>query len=150
MNNLDPPTSHNYSHDFFLFALRWTPRALFAGVAGYYSLGVAYDKGVMAAIDRVAIKVFRHFWGYAGIGAFMPTFQWYSAWGVRIICALAAGILYDLAERIVLAACRALKYCLYGEPELVPAPNTGINKVQELVAKFEESDRQDSPTRLTN
>lgn len=149
MNHLDPPTSHTYSHDFFLFALRWTPRALIAGVAGYYSLGVAYDKGVMAAIDRVAIRAFRHFWGYAGIGAFMPTFQWYSAWGVRIISALAAGILYDLAERIVLAACRAIKYCIFGEPEepkLIPAP---LNKVQELVAKFEESDRQGSPARLT-
>jgi hypothetical protein len=88
-------------HDFLQFILKWTPRTIVAGFAGYYSLGVAYEMGVMAAIDRIAIRILRHFMGYAGIGAFMPTFQWYSAWSVRIVSALGAGLLYDLTERII-------------------------------------------------
>lgn len=87
--------------DLLQFALKWTPRTIVAGFAGYYSLGVAYEMGIMAAIDRIAIRILRHFMGYAGIGAFMPTFQWYSAWGVRVASALGAGILYDLTERII-------------------------------------------------
>ena len=106
MNNVNPTLTHSFSQDVFQFALRWTPRAIIAGIAGYYSLGVAYEKGVMAAIDRVAIRVFHHFFGYAGIGAFMPTFQWYAAWSVRIFSALAAGLLYDVAERIIIFSYR--------------------------------------------
>lgn len=82
------------------FFFKWTPRAIVAGFAGYYSLGVAYDIGIMARIDYHAIKAFRHFFGYAGIGAFMPTFQWYSAWSVRIASACIAAATYDLALRV--------------------------------------------------
>lgn len=103
--------------DFAQFLLRWTPRTIIAGFAGYYSLGMAYDRGLMAAIDRVAIQVFRHFLGYAGMGAIMPTFQWYSAWGVRIVAALAAGLLYDLTERMVLISWRSMKNCCCGIQE---------------------------------
>ena len=98
LNNKDPSPR---IHDLYQFALRWTPRAIVAGIAGYYSLGIAYDKGVMSQLDRIAIKVFKHTVGYSGLGAFMPTFQWYAAWGVRITAAIVAGILYDLIERIV-------------------------------------------------
>ncbi|GAB4190078.1 MAG: hypothetical protein Tsb0015_11020 [Simkaniaceae bacterium] len=84
------------------FVITWGPRAIFAVIAGYYSLGVAYDIGLMAAIDRVAIDVLKHYIGYAGLGAAMPTFQWYSAWAVRISAAAAGGLLYDVLERISL------------------------------------------------
>ena len=86
------------------FAITWTPRAIVSGLAGYYCLGIAYGIGIMAKIDGVAIPILRSSVGYAGIGAFMPTFQWYSAWAVRIVASIAAGILYDLIERIVRAA----------------------------------------------
>ncbi len=84
------------------FALRWTPRLIVMGFVGYYSLGVAYEKGIMAAIDRVAIRILRHYVGYAGLGALMPTFQWYAAWSVRALAVIGAGLLYDLIERIIL------------------------------------------------
>jgi len=109
-------------------ALRWTPRAIMAGLGGYYSLGIAYDHGVMAALDRVAIALFRRTMGHVGMGAFMPTFQWYSAWGVRFIAAIGAGILYDLAERTVFAAAYCLRNRALQERPLTPAPRSRPNQ----------------------
>lgn len=86
-----------------LFSLKWGPRVLIVGFAGYYSLGVAYHWGVMAAIDRIAMDILVHQVGYAGIGAIMPTFQWYAAWGVRITVGLAAGVVYDVFARVIYA-----------------------------------------------
>lgn len=83
------------------FTLKWTPRLLVAGLAGFYSLGVAYDLGLMAAIDQLAIRILKHQVGYVGLGAAMPTVQWYAAWGVRMTAAIGAGLLYDFIERIV-------------------------------------------------
>lgn len=86
--------------EWFHFALKWTPRTIVACLSGYYSLGVAYEMGIMAAIDRIAIRILRHSLGYMGMAAMMPTFQWYSAWAVRISAAIAAGFIYDLIERV--------------------------------------------------
>ena len=83
------------------FLLTWTPRVLVAAFAGYYSLGVAYDMGIMASIDSIAIPILRDSVGYAGLGAAMPSFQWYSAWAVRTVAAAGAGLVYDLVERLV-------------------------------------------------
>ncbi len=110
-------------HQYIYFTLKWAPRAIVAGVAGYYSLGFAYDKGIMAAIDRLAISIFRHTVGYTGIGAFMPAFQWYSAWGVRMTAALGAGVLYDVIERVVRSASTSFTTSNPQEkPSLIPAP----------------------------
>lgn len=110
---------------------RWAPRAIVAGFVGYYSLGFAYERGVMAAIDRVAIPILLQTLGYAGIGAFMPTFQWYSALTVRLIAALAAGILYDLAERVVLFIYRS---CF-------PSPKAQETKmIEELESRFRQEE----------
>lgn len=84
------------------FLLTWTPRALAAGIGGYYSLGLAYEYGVMASIDQVAIMIIKEWTGTVGIGAMMPTFQWYSAMGVRLVAAAMCGVIYDLIERICL------------------------------------------------
>lgn len=81
--------------------LTWTPRIIVAAVAGYYSLGIAYETGLMAEIDKIAIQILKNWVGYAGLGALMPTFQWYSAWAVRFIAGAVAGLLYDLLERLV-------------------------------------------------
>jgi hypothetical protein len=105
----------------FQFALKWTPRAIVAGLAGYYCLGVAYDTGLMAKIDRIAMRILRPSLGYMGMAAFMPTFQWYSAWAVRVTAALAAGLLYDLIEKVSLA----VYYTFTSDPNekpLSPAP----------------------------
>lgn len=83
------------------FILKWTPRLVVAGFAGYYSLGLAYEYGIMAAVDRLAISLFKHFVGTAGIGAAMPSFQWYASWGVRITAIAGAEILYDLGEKAI-------------------------------------------------
>jgi len=82
------------------FAVKWTPRFLAIGVGGYYGLGLAYEFGLMAVIDRVAMVIIKSLAGTAGLGAFMPVFQWYSSIGVRVVAALSAGILYDLTERL--------------------------------------------------
>ena len=83
------------------FTIKWAPRAIVAGLAGFYSLGFAYDIGLMASIDKVAIKILKHWFGYTGVGAFMPTIQWYAAWAVRFSFGLIGGLLYDLCERII-------------------------------------------------
>ena len=83
------------------FLLKWTPRALAALAGGFYSLGLAYDLGLMIEIDRLAIKLIRPWLGHIGIGLFMPTFHWYAAWGVRCLAALLTGLIYDLLARLV-------------------------------------------------
>lgn len=71
----------------------WTPQLVIGAFAGYYSVGYAYDKGVMAVIDRVAIRILKPKVGYVGLGVVMPTVQWYAAWGVRVsAAAIAVGI----------------------------------------------------------
>lgn len=92
------------------FLTTWTPRAIAVVVGGYYGLGIAYELGLMTLIDQVAIQVIKHFFGYAGIGALMPTVQWYSAWAARIVIGLTTGLLYDLAERCA-------KSCLETRPQ---------------------------------
>jgi len=101
--------SFSSPEDFKKFVMKWTPRVLVAGFVGYYSLGIAYDLGVMAAIDKVAIRILKNWVGYAGVGAAMPTVQWYTAWAVRVTSAGAAGILYDLGEKVVLAFMKKIK-----------------------------------------
>lgn len=76
-----PQTTDNFADQAGRFLMTWTPRVIVAAIAGYYSLGIAYEMGIMAAIDQVAISVLKDSVGYAGLGAVMPTFQWYSAWG---------------------------------------------------------------------
>lgn len=107
------------------FTVKWTPRLVVGGLAGFYSLGVAYDVGIMAAIDRVAIKILKHHVGYMGLGAMMPTVQWYAAWGVRMTAAIGAALLYDFLERIVKVV---LAYFRPPEPEkpLQVAPETRV------------------------
>lgn len=95
------------SSDFLQFATKWTPRVIAASLGGYYGLGIAYATGLMALIDRVAISTIQHFLGYAGIGALMPTVQWYSAWAARFVIGFTVGLIYDVLER-------ALKYCIEG------------------------------------
>lgn len=84
------------------FTAKWTPRATVSFISGYYSLGIAYEKGYMAKIDQIVIRVMYPSIGYMGIATFMPKFQWYSAWGIRISAALLAGVIYDTLERICL------------------------------------------------
>ena len=103
------------------FLIRWTPRALAVAIGGYYGLGIAYEMGLMALIDSVAIQIIKHFCGYAGIGALMPTVQWYSALGARLAIGLGAGILYDVAERCV-SCIHAKIFALVSERAVDAAP----------------------------
>jgi hypothetical protein len=82
------------------FLFKWTPRALVVGIGAYYGLGIAYEIGLMAAIDKIAIGILKKSVGYVGIGALMPTVQWYSSIGVRIAMGTAAALGYDLCLRI--------------------------------------------------
>lgn len=84
------------------FIIKWTPRAAAVAIGGYYGLGIAYEWGLMASIDQFAIQVIKHFAGYAGVGALMPTAQWYAALGVRVTIGIVAGVIYDLTERAAL------------------------------------------------
>ena len=105
-----PSSSENALH----FVVKWTPRALAVAIGGYYGLGIAYELGLMALIDRVALRAVKHFFGYTGIGALMPTVQWYAAWGARIAIGVGTGLLYDLAEKCVKWTCA----------RLIPRPRT--------------------------
>jgi len=82
------------------FALKWTPRIIAVGIGGYYGLGLAYELGIMATIDKIAIVIFKSIVGRAGIGVFMPTFQWYSAVFIRGAAAICSGIIYEISNRI--------------------------------------------------
>ena len=108
--------------ELFRFAVRWTPRAIVAGIAGYYCLGIAYEMGIMAAIDRIAIRILRPSLGYMGMAAIMPTFQWYSACGIRVLAAITAGLLYDLIERVIYAVFSTIFFRPDKETPLFPAP----------------------------
>lgn len=88
------------------FTCKWTMRAGVGGFCGFYSLGFCYEYGVMAKIDAIAISVILPSIGYAGLGAFMPGFQWYSAWAVRVVAGLLGALIYDLTERACMAAFR--------------------------------------------
>jgi hypothetical protein len=84
-------------------AIKWTPRVIVAGFAGYYSLGYAYEMGFMHQIDLLAIAVIkRQAGGRVAIGALMPIFQPYAAWGVRLVAAGVASLTYSLVEYTVL------------------------------------------------
>jgi len=85
---------------------KWTPRVISVLIGGYYGLGIAYEVGLMALIDQVAIQVIKHFSGYAGLGALMPTVQWHAAWIVRGLFGVCAGVLYDTVEKGVKVWCR--------------------------------------------
>jgi hypothetical protein len=97
MATVSPPQSN--SEQVTTFVVKWAPRAIAVAIGGYYGLGIAYEMGLMALVDQVAIQVIKHFMGYAGIGALMPTVQWYSAWGARIVFGVVSGVLYDLIEK---------------------------------------------------
>jgi hypothetical protein len=86
-----------------------TPRIVVITLGAYYGLGLAYYWGMMAAIDRVAIEAIRHFAGYAGIGAMMPTVQWYSSLAVRGIMATGAEFCYEIVEKLALKIIRAYR-----------------------------------------
>lgn len=100
--------------------VKWGARIIVVSLAGYYSLGVAYQTGLMAKIDQYAIKIFLHFFGYAGLGAFMPTFQWYSAWGVRFAAAFTAVVIWDLTVNIASYAATKFKNKFSSQPSLQP------------------------------
>ena len=68
----------------FQFMTKWTPKAIAVAVGRYYSLGIAYDFGLMALIDKISIEVIKHFARYVGLSAFMPTIQWHELY----LCAL--------------------------------------------------------------
>lgn len=112
------------------FFIRWTPRLVVVLLAGYYSLGIAYDTGVMAACDRVAISLLKEWFGYVGIGAMMPPFQWYSAWGFRCIAGICAGIIYDLLERLMRTMIRKIT-TKPAQPQLVVIDTVQINIASE-------------------
>ena len=108
-NEISESTFFDWSKDILL---KWTPRVIVCVVTGYYSLGIAYDTGLMAEIDRIAIPILKNWVGYAGLGAIMPTFQWYAAWAVRVIAAAIAGLIYDLLERLIICLINSFR----GEP----------------------------------
>lgn len=113
--SLTPSAQSDFSTQVQQFILTWTPRVAVGVIAGYYSLGVAYDIGLMAMIDKVTIYVLKSTAGYIGVGAIMPTVQWYSAWAVRTIAALGGGLLYDIGERAICAV-----YARWNKPQSVP------------------------------
>lgn len=111
--------ANNFSYQAAQFISTWGPRVIVAAVAGYYSLGIAYATGLMASIDSVAIPILVDSVGYAGLGAVMPTFQWYSAWTVRTIAALGAGIIYDVVERLAFFIYSKVQGC-FSPPQETP------------------------------
>lgn len=105
----EPSEANDSWFDFNKIAIkvaRLTPRIIVAGAVGYYVLGYAYMNGYMADIDKFAMLVMSKYlsMGYMAIGALMPTVQWYAAWGVRVSCGLAAGLAYDVMERVVISS----------------------------------------------
>lgn len=116
MTPVSPPPSN--TEKVTTCVVKWAPRAIAVAIGGYYGLGIAYDMGLMALIDQVAIQAIKHVLGYAGIGAMMPTVQWYSAWGGHIAFGIVTGVMYDLTEKGIKACWNRLSenrpFCAWG------------------------------------
>ena len=86
-------------------ACKTCPQIIFATLAGYYSLGLAYSTGLMSKIDKIAIHIMRsNNMGYIAIGAAMPTVQWYAALLVRLAAAASAALIYVAALKTITVA----------------------------------------------
>lgn len=99
----------------------WTPQLIVGGFVGYYSLGFAYEKGVMAGIDQIAIKILKPKVGYVGLGAVMPTVQWYAAWGVRVTSAAIAVGVCSAAIKIGIKAYKCIRTDLDAKKNKCPS-----------------------------
>jgi hypothetical protein len=99
ITSVTTPSFHFNTEETKQILFKWTPRAIVIGVGAYYGLGIAYEIGLMAAIDKIAIGILKKSVGYAGIGALMPTVQWYSSLAVRFGMAAVASLSYDLSLR---------------------------------------------------
>ncbi len=56
----------------------------------------------MTQISNIAIPIIRAQVGIFGLGAVMPYFQWYAAWGVRIASAFTFTALFHLIQKVVI------------------------------------------------
>ena len=113
-----------FSAPFSTTFLKLAPRIIIGGLAAYYSLGLAYNMGLMAVIDKFAIKILLPNVGYIGLGAVMPTVQWYTAWTARLIVGTVAAFLYDLCEKI---ATLVYRYFVPEVPQIVvPLPQEAV------------------------
>ena len=95
------PMPYQLNSDFFYnLVANWGFVTVGSFVGGLYGLGFCYKLGVMARIDQIAMPILINWFGYAGLGAIMPTFQWYSAAAVRFCCAAVAGAVCLLIQKI--------------------------------------------------
>ena len=106
------------TRDFFQsarsFATKWGPRLVVVTLGAYYGLGIAYELGIMAKIDQIAIRYIKSFFGGGltaslWVGLLMPGVQSYSAIGVRIAVGFSAGFCYDRLECVAQFAYRKLQ-----------------------------------------
>lgn len=97
------PTSITENTDFLSFkqltkfAVIYGPRLIILGLVGYASLGFCYHIGLIGYITELAIPIIKNQVGYIGLGAVMPTFQWYLAWGVRVVSVILAECILESA-----------------------------------------------------
>lgn len=105
------------------FIIKWPPRLIVVTYVGYYSLGYAYRKGIMTRIDIIAIPILYKYSSTAGLGVTMPIFQKYSAWTVRTVTGITAGLIYDLIARIVCYICDKLWNKKQERTDKLPVPN---------------------------
>lgn len=119
------PTPQTFAQEVERFFWRWTPQVLFACCVGYWSVGIAYELGIMASLDKVAIYFLKQHVGTIGVGALMPQFQWYSAWAVRTVAAAGAMIFYNLSERALGYLYHGIQNRFFGSPTppSSPTPN---------------------------
>ena len=94
---------------------KWAPRLIAATVFGYYGLGYAYEFGLMHRIDLIAMAVLKHFSGRAGMGTFMPIFQPYAAYGVRITSGFCGACMIDLFEKLVVSVYQKMENRWYNQ-----------------------------------
>jgi hypothetical protein len=101
---------------------RRMPPVILGTLSGYYSLGFAYEIGLMHQIDLLAIPLLRSLAGRMAIGALMPLVQWYSAYVVQIGTGLTVGFLYLALEW---TACR-IYFKIYppkNPPDVIQSPS---------------------------
>jgi len=82
-------------------AVVWSIEGVVGFVGGYYALGLAYDRGLMAEIEKISRRILKPKVGILGLGVAMARVQWYAACVIQVTASIICMALFRLAVKIL-------------------------------------------------